>query len=113
MAHFFSIQQTRDIANYVNEFELLVPQVTGIDEKNLEKIFYNGLKPEMKEVIRMKEPKGLKNHKAAVMKMQKTVFCKVMGDEKGCQSRNRPSQTNYNSYNRRAVLGPDKRNCNM
>lgn len=31
--------------DYVNEFEALRNQVTGIDEKNLIKVFYNGLKP--------------------------------------------------------------------
>lgn len=49
-----------------------------MDEKKLIKVFYNGLKPEMKEVIRMKEPEGHNNHKLAVLKMQSATFCKVI-----------------------------------
>lgn len=50
----FSIQQTGSIANYVQEFEELRSIVTGVDKRNLEHIFFNGLKLEMKEVIKMK-----------------------------------------------------------
>ena len=50
--------------------------VTGVDEKNLVHVFFNGLKPEMKEVIKMKEPKGLSQHMAAVSMMEDSAFCK-------------------------------------
>ena len=82
-ARLFCLQQEGDIVDYVNEFESLRNQVTGIDEKKLIKVFFNGLKPEMKEVIRMKELVGLTNHKLAVLKMQKTTFCKVIGSAAG------------------------------
>lgn len=82
-ARLFCIQQEGEIADYVSEFEALRNQVTGIDEKNLIKVFYNGLKPEMKEVIRMKEPVSLTGHKLAVLKMQSTTFCKVIGSASG------------------------------
>lgn len=83
VAKLFCLQQEGDILDYVNEFEALRNQVTGIDEKNLIKVFYNGLNPEMKEVTRMKEPVSLTSHKLAVLKMQSTSFCKVMGSAAG------------------------------
>lgn len=77
-ARLFCLQQEGDIVYYVNELEALGNQVTGIDEKNSIKVFYNGLKSEMKEVIRLKKPIGLTNHKLADLKMQSTTFCKVI-----------------------------------
>lgn len=61
----FAITQRGFIVEYINEFEELRSMVTGIDEKNLVHVFFNGLKPEMKEVVKMKEPKGLREHMAA------------------------------------------------
>lgn len=71
----FSIRQTGTIAEYVNEFEELRSIVTGVDEQNLVHVFFNGLKPEMQEVIKMKEPKGLTEHIAAVIGMEGSAFC--------------------------------------
>ncbi|XP_024005093.1 uncharacterized protein LOC112082178 [Eutrema salsugineum] len=78
--HLCGIKQLGSIAEYVQEFEELSSQVRGVDEKNLINISYNRLKPEMKEVIRMKEPKGLRNHKTAVLKMESSAFCKVLSE---------------------------------
>lgn len=50
--------------------------VSGISEKNLVDVFFNGLKPEMKEVVKMKEPQGLRQHMAAVITMEDNAFCK-------------------------------------
>lgn len=74
----FAITQTGSIVDYVNEFEELKSMVTGVDNANLEHIFYNGLKPEMKEVIKMKEPRGKRAHIAAVLKIEDSAFCKSM-----------------------------------
>ena len=102
-ARLFSLHHTGDIADYVNAFEELKLQVTGIDEKNLIKVFYNGLKPEMKEVISMKEPQGLTNHITAVMKMQTTVFCKVMSADKQTSSRQPGSSYTSAAFGKRTI----------
>lgn len=41
----FSLKQTGSIADYVKEFEELRSIVTGVDERNLTHVFFNGLKP--------------------------------------------------------------------
>lgn len=50
-----AIKQVGTVAEYITEFQDLSSQVTGLDETHLEKIFYNGLKHEIKEVIKMKK----------------------------------------------------------
>ena len=95
---------------YVNEFEALRNQVTGIDEKNLIKVFFNGLKPEMKEVIRMKEPVSLTDHKLAVLKMQSTTFCKVIGSATGGNFHRQAGGTRSSNFNQKQIgeaLKPD------
>ncbi|KAL0823918.1 hypothetical protein Bca101_047595 [Brassica carinata] len=72
----FSLRQTGSIFDYVNEFEELRSIVTGVDEQNLVHVFFNGLKPEFQEVVKMKEPKGLTEHIAAVIGMEGSAFCK-------------------------------------
>lgn len=74
----FSIRQTGSAADYVSEFEELSAQVPGIEDRHLERLFYTGLNQEMKEVIKMKEPQGLPNFIAAVLRMEKSAFCKVV-----------------------------------
>ena len=92
----FSIRQTGSIADYVSEFEDLSAQVSGLDDHHLERILYIGLTREMKEVIRMKEPQGLSNYIAAVLKMESSTFCKVLGEGPRYVSKQQNTSANNN-----------------
>ncbi|KAL0801199.1 hypothetical protein Bca101_056375 [Brassica carinata] len=74
----FSIKQTGSIQEYVSEFEELVGLVPNVSDQTLIDVFYNGLKPEMQEIIKIKEPWGLHQHKEAVLKMETSVLCQVL-----------------------------------
>lgn len=76
----FAIRKTGSVQEYVTEFEDLSSQVPDLADHHLEKILYNGLNTEMKGVIRMKDPQGLENFIAAVLRMGTSAFCKVVGD---------------------------------
>ncbi|KAG2254002.1 hypothetical protein Bca52824_084138 [Brassica carinata] len=78
----FGIQQTGSLAEYVREFQELAHQVK-LAEENLIDIFFNGLKQEFKEVIKMKEPKTLPDHIEAVIKMEDSEFCRMFAATKG------------------------------
>lgn len=111
----FSIKQTGAVADYVSEFEELSAQVPGIEDRHLERIFYTGLSTEMKEVIKMKDPQGLPNFIATVLRMEKSTFCKVVsqagqtegqGNAPGSSgSRNSRSGTTGRVWDRQRVDG--------
>ncbi|KAL1190125.1 hypothetical protein V5N11_015546 [Cardamine amara subsp. amara] len=100
----FSMKQTGSIVDYVNEFEELSTVVKGVDEENLVHVFYLGLKPEMQEVIKIKEPHGLTEHFNAVMRMEDSAFCTSMASTTQHTQYRRTSyiplksSSQYNSY---------------
>lgn len=65
----------------MKEFQHLASQVR-LPEEHLIDIFFNGLKKEMKEVIKMKEPKSLPEHIAAIIMMEDSEFCKMLTTQK-------------------------------
>lgn len=79
----FAIRQHGSVTAYVTEFEDLSAQVPGLDNSHLEKFFYNGLKQEMREVLKMKEPRGLPNQKAVVLRMESSSFCQMISERNG------------------------------
>ncbi|CAA7015063.1 unnamed protein product [Microthlaspi erraticum] len=74
----FALKQRGSVADYVNEFEELTTIVTGVEEENLELVFYLGLKPEMQEVVKMQKPKGLSALFTTVISMEGSQFCRAM-----------------------------------
>lgn len=100
----FKIKQTGSVADYVSEFEVLSAQVPGLEDRLLERIFYKRLSNEMKEVIRMKDPQGLPNFIAVILKMEKSAFCQVVSqvgevENASGQSKHREVTRNNISHN--------------
>lgn len=91
----FGLQQTGSIADYVKEFQELVSQIK-LEESHKIDIFFNGLKREMKEVIKMKEPRSLSDHIEAVIKMEDSEFCKLFAAAKTNENRSAKQQPSSN-----------------
>lgn len=64
-------------------------QFPGLDDHQLERIFYIGFNREMKE------PHGLCNYIAVVLKMESSTFCRILGDA----SKGATKQQNVGSNN--------------
>ncbi|XP_010555029.1 PREDICTED: uncharacterized protein LOC104824625 [Tarenaya hassleriana] len=56
-----SLKQTRSVKEYLQEYEELVSQLTYLPDHFLESAFKNGLKPEIRDMIRVFEPQGIDN----------------------------------------------------
>lgn len=72
------ITQTGSAADYVKRFEEISSLVVGVDDEMLEVVFFGGLKQEMKEIVRRKEPRDLPHMIATVLQMEDGLLCRRM-----------------------------------
>ncbi|XP_010420917.1 PREDICTED: uncharacterized protein LOC104706420 [Camelina sativa] len=77
----FCIKQTGTIADYIQRFEDLSSQVTGLDEQKLEGIFLNGLSQEMQELVHMQKPRNLPEMVAEARAMESSIMQSVVKKE--------------------------------
>ncbi|XP_019088814.1 PREDICTED: uncharacterized protein LOC104725465 [Camelina sativa] len=77
----FRIKQTGTIAEYIQRFEDLSSQVSGLDEQKLEGIFLNGLTREMQELIHKQKPRNLLEMMAVARAMESCIKRKVVKEE--------------------------------
>ncbi|XP_010462823.1 PREDICTED: uncharacterized protein LOC104743438 [Camelina sativa] len=77
----FCIQQTGSIADYIQRFEDLSSQVTGLDEQKLKGIFLNGLTQEMQELVHMQKPHNLDEMMAEARAMESSIMRRVVKKE--------------------------------
>lgn len=66
-------------------------------EENLIDIFFNGLKQELKEVIKMKEPRTLPDHIEMILKMEDNDFCKLLATMKSQEQKSGRLSSNTTS----------------
>lgn len=73
-----ALRQTGSIEDYVHAFEDLSSQMYGLNERQLEGIFLNGLKPEMLEVVNMCKPVDLPEMISVALQMESSSIYRVV-----------------------------------
>lgn len=61
------------------DFEDLSSQVYNVDDDSLESIFKNGLKSELRALVRMLKPKGIDELVATTLEMEASVLSRMVG----------------------------------
>lgn len=84
---FFAVKQTGSAAQYIHTFEDLSTQVTVLTDTQLEGIFMNGLKPEMREFVNMCKPVDLAEMISSAYQMEDSVLDKVVCREKQLENK--------------------------
>lgn len=105
----FGIQQHGSTAEYIKEFQELASQVR-LAEENLIDIFFNGLKQELKEVIKMKEPQTLHDHIETILKMEDSEFCKLLASSKSHDSKSIKQSSTTSSKPSSTYIAPSWKN---
>ncbi|XP_019089071.1 PREDICTED: uncharacterized protein LOC104733383 [Camelina sativa] len=77
----FCIKQTSSLADYIQRFEDLSSQVSGLDEHKLEGIFLNGLTQEMQELVHMQKPRNLDEMVAEARAMESSIMRRLVRKE--------------------------------
>ena len=95
---FFAVKQTGTAAQYIHAFEDLSTQVTGLTDTQLEGIFMNGLKPEMREVVNMCKPVDLDEMISSTYQMEDSVLYKVVCRERQAEKKDSFKTASTKSY---------------
>lgn len=74
----FALKQERSVDDFVEEFEYLSSQVDNVDYESLESISKNGLKPELRALVRMLKPKRLHELIATTLEMEENVILRMV-----------------------------------
>ncbi|XP_010412881.1 PREDICTED: uncharacterized protein LOC104699246 [Camelina sativa] len=77
----FCIKQKGSLADYIQRFEDLSSQVSGLDEQKLEGIFLNGLTQEMQELVHMQKPRNLDEMVAEARAIESSIMRRVVKKE--------------------------------
>ncbi|CAA7045066.1 unnamed protein product [Microthlaspi erraticum] len=100
-----SIKQLASVADYVHEFEELSSLISGVAEEMLEAIFVDGFKPEMREIVRLKEPRDLSHMIATILQMEDGLLCRAMANKRVTEVKSGPTDTALPSRNSSTNLG--------
>lgn len=75
----FALKQDGSVDEFIEDFEDLSAHVDNLDDESLESIFKNGLKPELKALIRMLKPKGLPEMISTALEMEANIISRMVG----------------------------------
>ena len=95
---FFAVKQTGTAAQYIHAFEDLSTLVTGLTDTQLEGIFMNGLKPEMREVVTMCKQVDLDEMISITYQMEDSVLYKVVCRERQAERKDNSKTTSIKSF---------------
>ena len=94
----FAVKQTGTAAQYIHAFEDLSTLVTGLTDTQLEGIFMNGLKPEMREVVTMCKQVDLDEMISITYQMEDSVLYKVVCRERQAERKDNSKTTSIKSF---------------
>lgn len=75
----FALRQEGMVDDFVTDFEDLSSQVDNLEDDSLKSIFKNGLKPELKALVRMLKPKGLTELIETTIEIEASIISRMVG----------------------------------